>query len=150
MTRLAACDTLIVGISGARHSAAAPAALNGDLVAACEQERVTRIRSVPLESGRLPEEALAAVLRAIGRGRDDIQLFVAAEPDVRFEADLPHVQIDHHQGHAATAALSSGFSSAAVLVCDSTPDCPLSVWSFESGCLTNCGWPAGTAGLASV
>jgi carbamoyltransferase len=140
----------VVGVSGARRNGAVAAVLDGRLTAACEQERLTRVRSSPLQPTRLPEEAISAVLLPIGRRLSDVQRFVTAETAAILPSGVSHVRLEHHYAHAATAALTSSADAAAVLVCDSAADSPLSVWSFDSGRLRNCGWPWSGPGFASL
>ena len=141
---------MVVGVSGARRNGAAAAVLDGRLTAACEQERLTRVRSSPLQPARLPEEAISAVLLPIGRRLSDVQRFVTAETAAILPSGVSHVRLEHHYAHAATAVLTSAANAAAVLVCDSAADSPLSVWSFESGRLRNCDWPWSGPGFASL
>jgi carbamoyltransferase len=142
-------EALIVGLSGARQNAAVAAVVGRRLVAACEQERVTRVRSTALQPGRLPNESLDAVLGSLGRNTCDIEYFVTAEPEATIPAGLPHVQVNHHCAHAATAALTAPVRTAAVLVCDSSAP-GVSVWRFEGGQLTNCSWEWPGDGFARV
>lgn len=136
-----ASGSLVVGISGARRSAAVAAVVDGRLEGFCEQERLTRVRSVGLQAGRLPDDALNAVLGIVDRRAADVRTFVVAEDDARVPAHLPHEQIDHHLAHAATAALTSPFERAAVLVCDEHSTPPVTVWSYDRGRLTGRAWP---------
>jgi len=142
-------SALIVGLSGARQNASVAAVVDGRLTAACEQERLTRVRFAPLPSSRLPQEALDAVLRPLGAGIQDIVHFVTAERAASLPLGHAHIQLDHHHAHAASAALTSPATRAAVLVCDSA-DPPVSVWRFESGRLTNCSWPWSSEGFATL
>ena len=145
----ASAGALVVGLSGARQNGAVAAVLDGHLAAACEQERLTRVRSAPLPASRLPDEALSAVLRPIGRRLSDVQRFVTAENAAILPSGVSHVRLDHHYAHAATAVLTSSVDAAAVLVCDSVAALPVSVWSFESGRLKDYGWPWRGPGFAS-
>jgi carbamoyltransferase len=141
---------LVVGISGARQNAAVSVVADGRLQAFCEQERIVRRRSAALEPGALPTEALQAALRSVGRAEEEIGAFVTAESAVSLPACVPHVRLDHHFAHAATAALTSPFESAAVLVCDGHSDPPVSVWRFEDGELVNQRWEWKGPGFAAI
>lgn len=143
-------ETLVVGISGARQNATAAVALGGQLVGCCEWERLARVRSIPLTPGFLPTEAVDAALLAAGRGRGDIEAYATAESAAILPEGLPTVQVEHHLAHAATAALTSPFNDAAVLVCDrhSTPS--VTLWSFRNGELTNEYWPWRGEGFAQI
>ena len=50
--------TVVIGLAGARRNAASAIAVDGRVLAVCEQERVTRVRGVGLVPGTLPEEAI--------------------------------------------------------------------------------------------
>jgi carbamoyltransferase len=145
-----ACVPLVVGISGARQNATVAAVVDGRLTSVCEQERITRVRSAPLQSSLLPQEALSAVLQPIGCGLSDIHLFVTAEPAAVLPSGLSHLQVNHHYAHAATATLTSSVRAAAVLVCDSDPVSPATVWSFESGRLIDRQWSWSGTGFANL
>jgi len=119
----------LVGISGAKRNACVAVAVDGHIRAACEQERLTRVRAVGLQPGRLPTEAVHQVLALAERGQQHVTGYVIAEPNVQLPEDVPTVVVDHHQAHAATSFLTSSFERAAVLVCDSHADRELSVWS---------------------
>ena len=138
----------LVGISGARRNACVAVAVNGQVRAACEQERLDRVRAVGLRSGRLPTEALNQVLTLAERSQDQVAGYVIAEADVQLPANLPTVSVDHHQAHAATSFLTSTFERAAVLVCDSHAGCELSVWD-ATGTALNQLWSA-SRGLATL
>jgi carbamoyltransferase len=131
----------VLGISGATRNACAAVCVNGQVLAASEQERLTRIRRVGLQPRSLPVEAVDEVLALAGCGRDDVAAYVVAEPQARLPAALPTIAFDHHEGHAATAFLTSPFERAAVLVCDSQSDRELSVWTGAEGRLTDRQWP---------
>src|SRR3954469_1529598 len=141
---------LIVGVSGARRNAAAAAVVNGRLVGFCEQERVIRVRAVPLQPGRLPAEAIDAALRHVDtRGFDD-PWFVAAESDVHLARETHQDFVDHHLAHAATAVLTSPHRRAVVLVCDQHGSPPLTVWTFREGRLARVDWPWAGDGFAAL
>ena len=120
-----------VGISGAKRNACVAVAVDGQIRAACEQERVTRVRAVGLQPGRLPTEAVNQVLALAGRTQQQVTGYVVAETNVQLPVGLPTLSVDHHQAHAATSFLTSSFERAAVLVCDSHSDRELSVWSAD-------------------
>ena len=142
--------TLLLGISGTRQNAAAAAVIDGRLAAFCEQERVTRVRSVRLETGVLPQAAVSAVLERVGERGADVSAFATGEPDAVLPEGLPHRRVEHHRAHAATAAFTSPFENGAVLVCDQHADPPVSVWQFENGRLTPCDWSWEGPGFASL
>ena len=110
------------------------------MLAACEQERLTRVRGIGLTAGALPDAAVDEVIARAKRRRGDIDSYVVAEPGVRLPASLPTIAVDHHQAHAATAFLTSPFARAAVLVCDSHADRELSVWIGNGSQLEDRSW----------
>jgi carbamoyltransferase len=133
--------TLLLGLSGAKRNACAAACVNGELRAACEQERLTRVRRVGFEPPSFPVEAVDEVLRLAGYGHDDVTAYIVAERQARLPAGMPGIALDHHRAHAATAFLTSPFDRAAILVCDSNDDRELSVWKGDGSCLQDQHWP---------
>jgi carbamoyltransferase len=131
----------LLGISGATRNACAAICVDGQIVAACEQERLTRVRGVGLPAEGLPAEAVNQVLTLARRRAGDVTSYVVGEPQVRLHASLPTVVLDHHQAHAATAFLTSPFDRSAVLVCDSHPGRELSVWMGDGNRLDDQHWP---------
>ena len=123
--------SIVVGIGGARRNASAALAIDGRLVAACEEERLTRARGVGSINGRLPAEAVKTVLALGHTSAVDVSSYVAGEMGLTFPSDTHSEVIDHHRAHAATAFLTSALDDTTVLVCDqhSTPE--LSVWSAD-------------------
>jgi carbamoyltransferase len=111
---------------------------------------VVRVRDIGLEASGFPGEALSTALRA-ARASEEVTGFIVAEDgldNVRPETR----RIDHHFAHAATAFLTSPFSDAVVLVCDTHPGEGLSIWHGEDGRLTRLpvGWRGeGFAGIYS-
>jgi carbamoyltransferase len=142
--------SLLLGISGARQNAAVAAVVDGRLAAFCEQERVTRIRSVGLQPGVLPHAAIAAVLGRIGKTELDVTAFATGESDVILPDLHRSGQIDHHRAHAAAAAFTSPFVQGAILVCDQHSEPPVSVWRFDAGQLTEHPWHWDGPGFASL
>jgi carbamoyltransferase len=141
---------VVVGVSGARQNATVALATSGRLIACCEQERITRVRSEGLRAGTLPAEALRALLgygQAVHTG--DVT-FVAAEPEVVLPPAVSQASVDHHFAHAATAALTSPFRAAAVLVCDQHGNPPVSVWCWDGGRLARADWPCAGEGFADL
>jgi carbamoyltransferase len=130
-----------VGIGGARRNACAALCVDGEIQAACEQERLTRVRGVGLEGHGLPKEAVDEVLALAHRRPDDVATYVVAEREVQLPSSLRVVTVDHHRAHAAAAFLTSPFRRAAVLICDSHPDRELSVWMGDGSRLEDVQWP---------
>ena len=127
--------TTVLGIH-CGHEASCAVVRDGVVVAAIQQERVTRRKYDGQEclSNRLP---VPEVLAAAGTSLADVDVIVssfqAAGPSAvglqrpLFTADFDlfdpfderHFVVSHHLAHAACAAGLSGFASAAVLVSDS-------------------------------
>jgi carbamoyltransferase len=142
--------TLLLGVSGARQNASVAAVVDGRLEAFCEQERVTRVRSVALEDGVLPQAALDAVLTRLRRTNADIAAFATAEAGARLPEGILHREIEHHRAHAAVAAFTSPFDSGLVLVCDQHSEPAVTVWRFHDGELRQHPWPWNGPGFASL
>jgi carbamoyltransferase len=138
----------IVGVSGTQRNACAALCVDGRIVAACEQERLTRARSVGLAAG-FPFAAVEQVLALAAPLPPGSPIYAVAEPDVRIPQQ-PCVAIDHHRAHAATAFLTSPCERAAVLVCDSNASRELSVWLGEGDRLEDLGWPWKGPAFASL
>ena len=142
--------SIAVGISGARRNPAAAVAVDGRLRAFCEQERLTRIRGAHLHPTALPLDAMRVVLGLAGTEPEQVDVYVTAEDGVTVPAGLPHRRLDHHQGHAATAFLTSSFARAAVLVCDQHSNPEVSVWLGDGDNIVNQKWPWDTQAFASL
>jgi carbamoyltransferase len=131
----------LLGISGAKRNACAAICVDGQISAACEQERLTRARGVGLPAGAVPVEAVDHVIALSHSRHDDVESYVVAEPQVRLPKSLHTVTVDHHRAHAAAAFLTSPFDRAVVLVCDSQEDRELSVWIGNGARLEDQNWP---------
>jgi carbamoyltransferase len=125
---------LVLGIQNGHHASCA-LVREGVLVAAVEQERITRVKGDGGDglSNLLP---VAHCLRAAGASLDDVDLIVSSfqamgpggvglhrplvEPgfDLFNPMDERHLVISHHAAHALCALGSSNFPDAAVVVCD--------------------------------
>jgi carbamoyltransferase len=130
----------LVGISGVRRNACAAICIDGDVVAACEQERMTRQRGIGLAASQLPAAAIDEVLALSRCRREDISAYVLAEDGVRLPPTAPSVTVDHHHAHAAAAFLTSAFDQAAVLVCDGNSERELSVWLGNATRIVDADW----------
>jgi carbamoyltransferase len=137
---LKALSTL-VGISGAKRNACAAVSVNGEVRAACEQERLTRVREIGVEAGGFPVQAIDAGLAIAGRHRADVSAYVVAEHRIEPGDGRRVIEVDHHRAHAATAFLTSPHDRAAILVCDGNPGRELSVWIGEGTGLVDRRWP---------
>jgi carbamoyltransferase len=140
----------LIGIAGVKRNACVAVSIDGQIRAACEQERLARIRAVGLRPHRSPTEAINQTLALAGLTAKQVTAFVVAEPNIQLPAGLPTLSVDHHCAHAATSFLTSPFERAAVLVCDTNSDCELSVWSAEGTTLDHqWSWPRAFASLYS-
>lgn len=120
--------SVIVGIAGAERNASVALFDGGQIIAVCEQERLTRTRRAGLRRGQLPLETLETVLRVAGHTPADISAFAIAEGAIDLPADVRVERTDHHGAHAATAFYTSPFPDAIILVCDRHGAPQLSVW----------------------
>ncbi|MEV5410105.1 carbamoyltransferase C-terminal domain-containing protein [Thermopolyspora sp. NPDC052614] len=126
--------SIVLGIH-CGHESSCAVVRDGRLVAAIQQERVTRRKYDGQEclSARLPiHETLAAAGAAIDDVDVIVSSFQAAGPSAvglhrplvsaDFDAfdpfDPRHFVVSHHLAHAASAAYTSGFTTATVLVSD--------------------------------
>ena len=123
--------SIVVGVGGARRNASAALAIDGRLVAVCQEERVARTRGVGMVDGRLPAGAVKTVLALGHASGSDVSSYVTGEAGVRFPSDIPGEVLDHHRVHASSAFLTSFLDEATVLVCDSQSTPELSVWSAD-------------------
>src|SRR5918993_5181673 len=103
-----ASSAVVLGVSGAARNACAAICVDGQIRAACEQERLTRVRRVG--SRGLPVEAVDTVLELAGQTRRDVSAYVVAETDVALPSGFETITVDHHRAHAATAFFTSPFS----------------------------------------
>jgi len=141
---------VIVGISGYRRNAAAAICSDDGVLAACEQERVTRVRGVGIASAGLPLEAVEAVLRASARTSGDIRTYAAGEGAIALPAAHSHVHVDHHFAHAATAFYTSPFTRATIFICDCHSNPEVSVWSGTEMGIAATEWRWEGPGFASL
>jgi carbamoyltransferase len=142
---------VIAGVSGFKRNAAVAIGRAGELAAVCEQGRVVRARDVGVRTGGFPAAALDMAARAAGASVAHIDRRVIAEESLA--AVCPDAErLDHHLAHASAAFLTSPFSEAAVLVCDTDASRELSVWrgAARSIAPVDLGWRGpGLAGLYS-
>jgi carbamoyltransferase len=138
---------LTIGLSGSRQNAAVSLSVDGQIVAFCEQERVTRVRRAGLLPGRLPAEAIDAVLGCLEPGTGGSIAEIVTAEDLALPPDLPAKvsRVGHHRAHAATAFYLSPFDAAAVLICDSQSSEATSVWTGAGGALSQEDWGAASA-----
>jgi carbamoyltransferase len=140
---------VVLGLGGVSSHACAALCVDGRLVGACEQERVTRVRGAGPNRSGLPDEAIDALLAAQRLPRDRIRRVGMAERWGTSAAPGSPAQFEHHLAHAATAHLTSGFPRAAILVCDhETPQ--VGVYLGDGAAVTPVAWPSREPGPAAI
>ena len=140
--------SLVVGLSGTSRNASVTLCTPDRVLGGCAQERITRVRGAGVNPTGLPDEALDELLRRTGRRRTDVTTYASSDtrsPEGEFEA----VRLDHHQAHACSAYLPSGFDSAVIVVCDHEPPY-LSVWEGGDAGVRRIDWPEWRMGLAEL
>lgn len=120
------------GVTLGQHEPSAAIAINGKIVASCEEERYLRVKS---SYGQLPYYSVKACLDIAGLTFDDIDLVVT--PGITYDdfsariADYlrhnfnasPRIErVHHHHAHMAAAFHGSGLESALCLSLDATGD----------------------------
>ena len=116
--------TAILGLNAYHGDAAAALVVDGELVAAAEEERFNRVK----HSAGFPAQAAAWCLAQAGFSTVDhvaigcLERSVPADPraELGFEAEWHFVE--HHLAHLASSFLVSGFDDAAVLSIDAFGD----------------------------
>jgi carbamoyltransferase len=120
------------GIRQGNWDSAAAIVGDGEVKAAAEEERFTRVKHAP---GALPTHAIRYCLREAGLAMGDVELVVfpgrtyvnmtaRLEDYFRFvHGHVPRIELcDHHEAHAASAFFASGFKDALVLTADYSGD----------------------------
>lgn len=127
---------IVLGIHGGvtlgQHEPCAAIAINGRIVAACEEERYLRIKSA---YGHLPYYAIRACLKQANIKWEDIDLVVSCGATYPGHSDrlkdwlrhnfgeCPALELVHHQlSHLAGAFYGSGLQESLVLSLDATGD----------------------------
>lgn len=120
------------GVTLGQHEPAAALAVNGKIVASCEEERYLRNKSA---YGYLPYYAIKACLRIANIRFEDIDLVVT--PGITYGdfaermrdylrhnfGSCPRIErVHHHMSHLASAFYGSGLEEAACLSLDATGD----------------------------
>ena len=114
---------MIIGISGSRQGPAA-ALLEGEMVAACEESRLSRLRLS--DRTTFPRLGVRELTAFLGRSAADITA-VAVTSGGQFPGREVEV-IDHHLAHASYAFRASPFDAAVVVVCDTATDRGWTAW----------------------
>jgi len=127
---------IVLGLHGGvtinQHDPSAALAIDGELIAICEEERYLRIKS---SYGYLPNYSIKACLAEAGIRFEDIDVFVTTgvtydEADERWADYLRHQfgtrpkieRVHHQEAHLATAFYGSPFDKAICLSLDATGD----------------------------
>ena len=120
------------GVTLGQHEPAAALAINGRIVALCEEERYLRIKSC---YGYLPEKSIQACLDLAGISFADVDLVVT--PGITYDdfpgrwrnhlrhlyGTCPAIELVHHQrAHIAAAFYGSGLEEALCLTLDASGD----------------------------
>jgi carbamoyltransferase len=138
--------SLVAGLAGTNRHGCVALGEAGGLRAVCQQERVTRVRNAGFNASGLPDEALDLLLRRLERTRSDVGRYVFAGS---CQSSPVNEGIERHFAHAATAYLSSPFSSATVVICDrSRPS--VSVWQGNDGDIEPVEWPWDAPGFSEL
>jgi carbamoyltransferase len=140
---------VVLGLGGMSRHACAALCVDGRLVGACEQERLTRVRGAGPNPSGLPDEAIDALLAAQRLPRDRIRRVGMAERWGQSVGRSTPAQYDHHLVHAAAAHLTSGFPRAAILVCDHEAP-QVGVCLGEGATITPLEWPSREPGPAAL
>jgi carbamoyltransferase len=138
-----------LGLGGASRHACAALCTGQQLVAACEQERITRVRAAGVNASGLPDEVIDFLLQRRGLQRSQIRRVALSEPVELTSSPGELVRFEHHLGHAAASYLTSPFQRAVVVVCDHQfPE--TSVWIGEGSRLSRVDWSWRGSGFASL
>ena len=101
--RLASGSELTAGLAGVFTNGSVALCAGGSLLAACEQQRVTRVRGAGCNATGVPDEALERLLERLGHARRDVTRYAFAEDGRPTIDGRPVERIDHHLAHASAA-----------------------------------------------
>ena len=134
MSAMSGSRTLVLGMARARIGPAAALIDAGrSLVAACEENRLTRVRYAPPPGP--PALARAELLSFLERAPADVSAVGVVEDEGQIgwaDAGAAAIEIDGHQAHAAYAFHASGFRSGLVLVSEVHKPRGWTAWRFEN------------------
>jgi carbamoyltransferase len=125
-------DRIVLGVNGVEqrdHDAAACLVVNGDIVAAAEQERFSRRKKsfdepphdairFCIESSGIDPGQIEAITVGWQKGNATTQTILPSEYRGDGTDLIPVYRYDHHKSHAASVYYTSPFETAAVLVVD--------------------------------
>jgi carbamoyltransferase len=130
------------GVTLGQHEPAACLAIDGRIVALCEEERYLRIKSC---YGYLPHRAIKACLKQAGLRIEDVDLVVtpgASYPDFadRWRDWLRHTfghapkieRVHHQKAHLAAAFYGSGLEESLVMSLDATGDASCGMLAYAT------------------
>jgi len=139
---------IVLGVNGGvrlgYQDASAALVIDGEVVAAAEEERFNRIKHSP---GQWPQRSIAWVLASRGLTLRDVDV-VASHGSTwgdgygaalrgylrdTFGATPALERVHHHEAHAASAFYGSGFQDAIVLTIDSSGDGVSTTWGVGRG-----------------
>ena len=121
---------LLLGIGGWLHDGAAAVMRDGAIVAAIEEEKLTR----EAHRGGLPSRAIRACLELADATAEEVDCVALVRPlgrradntfHIRLRSLFPNARVvvtDHHDAHAASAYYASPFDEARVLTMDRQGD----------------------------
>jgi carbamoyltransferase len=116
--------TAILGLNAYHGDASAALVVDGELVAAAEEERFNRVK----HSAGFPKQAAAWCLAQAGLPSADqvavgcIERSLPVDPRAELGFEAEWVFVEHHLAHLASSFLVSGFEDAAVLSVDAFGD----------------------------
>ena len=128
--------SITVGLGGVKRNAAVSVAVDGELLAVCEEGRVQRVRNVGLRAGGFPAAALGSAMDTAGYSARTPDAYVAAEPELAAVIPCAVTMLSHHFAHAATTFFTSPLESAAIVVCDTGDEPGVSAWLGNGTTLT--------------
>jgi carbamoyltransferase len=118
---------IILGIGGILGDAACAVLKDGELIAAVEEAKLSRLGASPARGGELPVQSIATCLDLAGARPDDVDAVAVVRPipdhelHLKLRAQFPNSRIlivEHHLAHAASAYYPSPFEEATVLSLD--------------------------------
>ncbi len=118
--------SIVIGLAGAHRGGTVAVVRDARVAAVCDQERVSRSRSMGLLATGVPRETLSIALQSAHLDETAADAWVVAEPALlALDEDWPVV--DHHRAHATVAACAAPVD-AIVIVCDRAATAPVSLW----------------------
>lgn len=119
-------------------------------MAACEQDRVTRVRDAGVPAAGFPTEAVDAVLQIAGCSRSDIAVCAYAEDGIIVPNGWRGVRLAHDLAHATTAFLTSPCSEALIVICGHDVSPEVAVFQADEAGIRNLELPWGGPGFSRL